>query len=99
MKGATALIGLGTEAYAHHKQNKERSKSTAPHSSSPMHSEKSDSIYGGNPAPLPQRTLAPPLAYRGGDNEAIAQDRTFLILVRTVQTKTSGLGMQLKSSS
>src|SRR6266571_6395252 len=33
------------------------------------------------------------------DNEVIAQGRTFLISVRTAQTKTSGLGMQLKSSS
>ena len=66
MKGATALIGLGTEAYAHHKQKKERSKSPAPHSSSPMHSEQSDLIYGGNPAPFLQGTLAPPPAYPGG---------------------------------
>ena len=66
VKGATALIGLGTEAYAHHKQRKEHSKSPAPHSSSPMHSEQSDLIYGGNPAPFLQGTLVPPPAYPGG---------------------------------
>lgn len=99
VKGATALIGLGTEAYAHHKQKKERSKSPAPYSLSPAYSEQSGSTYGGNPAPHPQGTLAPPPSYPGGQQRSNCSGSNFSDVSATARMKTSGLEMQLKTGS
>lgn len=67
VKATSSLIGLGTEAYAHHKEKKQNGKPPTP-AQTPTESQQqlTPSSYGSQQYPPPPNSLAPPPAYPGG---------------------------------
>ncbi|KAF2501323.1 hypothetical protein BU16DRAFT_613242 [Lophium mytilinum] len=73
VKTATSLIGLGTEAYAHHKEKKERANSGVSNSQSPASSQQQLTGYtqsGSHLSPTSSNSLAPPAYSRYRSNSS-----------------------------